>query len=70
MDRWTAITWGLVAGAGTMLFLRVVAAQIAFTEGSLTRLEVREKQTRKRRRQAARDAEVIEAELADQGNAA
>jgi len=70
MDRWTALSWSLVAGVGTLLFLKVVALQISFMEGGLTRLEVRQKAARKRRRQAARDAEVIEAELAARGDAA
>ncbi len=70
MDSWTALTWGMVAGAGTMLFLKVVAVRIAFGEGTLNRLESREKGLLKNRLRAIRDAQVIEAELADKSSAA
>jgi hypothetical protein len=70
MDSWTALTWGMVAGAGTMLFLKVVSVRIAFGEGTLNRLEAREKGLLKNRLRAIRDAQVIEAELADKSSAA
>jgi hypothetical protein len=70
MDSWTALTCGLVAGAGALLFLRVVADRILYGEGMLKRLETREKTSQKRRFQAARDAKVIEAELAGREHAA
>lgn len=64
------MTWGLVSGAGTLLFLKVIAVQIAFGEGVLKRKEAREKLARSRRAREVRDAEIIETELATAEDAA